>query len=79
MSALTVRVIWNSGDEKGRRDVQALSMMSGGVVERTSKSHGVEMLILAFLVVAFATSGLEWAYGFIIIYAIAVRQRSKPT
>ena len=59
--------------------MHALSVLLGDVVERTSKSHRVEMLMLAFLVVAFATSSLEWADSFIEIYTIAVGQRPKAT
>ena len=53
--------------------------MLGGVVERTSKSHGVEMLMLAFLVVTFATGGLEWADSLVEIYTIAIGQGPKTT
>ena len=53
--------------------------MLGGVIGRTSKRHGVEVLMLACLVVAFATSSFEWADGFVKVDTIAVGQGPEST
>ena len=65
---------WRKERGRGKEGNEIFLVMLRSVIERTSKRHGVEMLMLAVFVVAFSTSSFEWTDGPVKFNTITIGQ-----